>query len=334
MDIECIIELAKSLLKEAEGLDLRGISAAKFAQEKLMHFPEFGNKYVHELIYKCAIDPSTVSGLANPRFGEPSIIVAESENWVFEVISWRYMVTAIHEHSYYGAFKSLEGKRLHFTFEFTDDLSFSDDRSLKLGLLNCIGMHEINAGEVNCILKEREFIHSVWPLSKNCSTVVLRQKGPSNSWSYLPNRITYDERLAERYLSKRLRYLEDLQLYSKELYDLAITKIVNRSPFSVVVYLIMALNITTKDKVFHEIYTIIEGRNKDFAEAMREMTEIDELFRDVYRLKRFSTSEDENRNLAIAFYSKILSKKNTLHLLGREFYEKPQPALLHGGEVF
>lgn len=315
MNTKKLISLSNKLLEEAESENPTGVEAALFAKAKIAQFPEIKNANVHELISDCAINPTIVSGLANPRFGEPSIIVSESDNWVFEVISWRHMVTAIHEHSYYGAFKALEGKRLHFTFSFEDTKAYPNDKSLKLGRLSCTGFEEIQTGEVNLILKEREFIHSVWPLSANCSTIVFRQKGPSNSWSYLPKKITYDERLAERYLKNRLRYLRDLQLYSSELYSKTLLKLIERAPYSVIVYLIMALNISVKDPLFMEIYKICSKRDFDFAEAVKEITDVDELFRDVYRLKTFSNSVDENKSLAATFYSKILDKQMVARML-------------------
>lgn len=315
MKTEDIISLAKEALNHAENVNPIGKDAAEFAKTTLEAFPKIKNSEIHDLIFGCAIDPCIVSGLANPRFGEPSIIISESENWVFEIISWRHMVTAIHEHSYYGAFKSLEGKRLHFTFSFEDSKTYLNDKSLKLGELICTGFSEIKEGEVNYILKEREFIHSVWPISKNCSTIVFRQKGPSNSWSYLPSQITYDERLAERFLFKRLRYLRDLQIYSENLYEKAVKKLIERSPLSVVVYLIMALNISTRDVLFCEIVDICRKRDLEFSKALKDMAEIDELFRDVYKLKRFITSEEESKKLAITFYSKFLDKMRIMEML-------------------
>ncbi len=309
-----ILAIARKCVTKAENERPHGIEAAYFAEEELGRLPIISNEDVMKFLSRCAVQPGIVKGLANPRFGQPSIIVDESESWVFELICWRTMVTAIHEHSYYGAFKTLEGDRLHFEFDFQENFQFPNDKSTKLGILSCTKLDLIKPGKVSKILKEREFIHSVWPVSNTACTFVLRQKGVSNSWSYLPNQITYDEILAERYLKNRLPYLVNLRLYSKEKFNSCLLLLFERSPFSVCIYLVLALGLSTEQRIFKMLIECLNARNKHFAEALIEITTIDEVFREAYNLKINASTREQQMNLGFLFYSKVLDSKSTIKL--------------------
>lgn len=310
-----LIQFSKELVGRAEGVALASDEIADYAEKSLNETPKISLCVVNELIMRCAVDPGISVAPGHERFGEPSIILAESNEWVVELLSWGKMVTAIHEHSNCGAFRTLDGLRLQMVFEFEEDPAILSDGTVRLGDLRCVKSEILIPGTTTKVLRRRNFIHGVWPIDNQAATLVFRRRGPNDSWSYLPKKMTYDSRFAERYLDARIRYLVDLSKYSMNLYAKALEEIFEKAPLAACIHLIPALGIAQGDEIFEKIVSICERRDRPFADALLNVVENDQLFRSIFQLRRSATTSDQHKVLAFMFYSKIIDERSALELM-------------------
>jgi len=307
--------IASQALGELELLDASA-QAEELASRTLCSLDgEIEPWHFDELLKDCIQHPDNVVGLANPRFGEPSILVHETANWVFEVIYWYDMVSAIHEHSYPGAFLAVSGRRLHLEFSYSSHLEVDRSSRTTIGSLECTSLSILDSGAVTRIRPFEAFIHAVWPLDSPCLTAVIRRKAPRISRSYLPSTslsVRFDERLAEAETIPRLPYLRSLRRLSGDRAFLTalISGTQSLSPAGLI-YLAVALELRPEEIEESTWSELLDRRyGCDFALALREVCRTDALFRSLYRLKPAAISAHENAALAQLFFSQIIGHRN------------------------
>lgn len=287
-------------------MDHNDSACADYAYNTLLSLPHISDELINELIYRCSIDPSIVASAGHENFGEPSIILGDANGWIAEIISWDTMVTSIHEHSNFGAFKTLNGSRIHFTFIFLEKKHINLDSTIKLGSLECASIEELPPGTTTKVLKRSDFIHSIWPISGRATTFVLRKKGPNDSWGYFPKSICYDVRLAENYINERIRYLKDLRRYSEKLYSDSLVRIFLTAPMAASVHLITSLGISKKDHFFTDLISASTERSEELARCLIETSEIDSFFGTIFLMRAKALYPEHQRALAFTFYSKFI----------------------------
>jgi len=85
------------------------------------------------------------------EFGQPPITVFRCEHFYIEVLFWLDGTTAIHQHSFSGAFSVMEGSSIHSTYRFHPERRFND--RLILGRLEWLDT-ELLAQAIPLILLE------------------------------------------------------------------------------------------------------------------------------------------------------------------------------------
>lgn len=114
-------------------------------------------------------------------FGDPPITIFVGPRFYIDAYVWLEGTTAIHQHSFCGAFQVLMGSSIHSWYEF--DLREKINAFVELGdmrlklceLLETGGIREIRAG--------RQYIHSLFHLDQPSVTIVIRT---DRSPLYLP----------------------------------------------------------------------------------------------------------------------------------------------------
>ncbi len=120
-------------------------------------------------------------------FGQPPLAVWGSERMYIEVLYWLQATTAIHQHSFSGAFAVLEGSSLHTQYRFRPDTKVAAD--LHIGRLAWTSSELLTRGSVHQIRSGPNFIHALFHLDHPSVSVVVRNyedAGASPQLGYFP----------------------------------------------------------------------------------------------------------------------------------------------------
>ena len=106
------------------------------------------------------------------NFGDPPITIYNSPRFHIDVYFWLQGTTAIHQHSFCGAFQVLHGSSIHSWYEFERREavnSFTEIGDIKLKLCELL-----KVGDVQEIRAGREYIHGLFHLDMPSATIVVR----------------------------------------------------------------------------------------------------------------------------------------------------------------
>lgn len=106
------------------------------------------------------------------RFGNFALTVATRDDFHIDVLVWTDSTTAIHQHSFSGAFHVLHGASLHTSWSFDESTRWSD--RLKRGRLTVRASECLRKGTTRPILPGAQTIHSLFHLDSPSVTVVVR----------------------------------------------------------------------------------------------------------------------------------------------------------------
>jgi hypothetical protein len=106
------------------------------------------------------------------RFSDVPITIARFPRFHIDVYYWYDGTTAIHQHSFCGAFQVFEGSSLHSNYEFELDkkLNFFTE----LGKMKLKQVQLLKKGDVREIQDGRNFIHALFHLDQPSVTLILR----------------------------------------------------------------------------------------------------------------------------------------------------------------
>ena len=106
------------------------------------------------------------------NFGNFALTVATRDDFHVDVLVWTDSTTAIHQHSFSGAFHVLHGSSLHTLWTFQESRRWSD--RLKHGHLAVRATEWLETGSTRPILPGAAMIHSLFHLESPSVTVVVR----------------------------------------------------------------------------------------------------------------------------------------------------------------
>jgi hypothetical protein len=127
------------------------------------------------------------------QFSDLAITFFEAPHFFVSALVWLEGTTAIHQHSFSGAFRVLAGGSLHTRYRFTDAQPVNE--RFRLGTLEREHVELLPTGSVRPIESGEQFIHSLFHLERPSVTLVVRTKfdeGTHPQWSYHPPGIGYD----------------------------------------------------------------------------------------------------------------------------------------------
>lgn len=110
----------------------------------------------------------------NSYFGDPPFTIYESRNkkFIAEIYFWNKAHTAIHDHSFSGAFKLLKGTSLAADYKFENSKELTN--KCYRGELNLSKLEILKPSHTQLIKPGKEFIHRVLHLEPNTVSLVLR----------------------------------------------------------------------------------------------------------------------------------------------------------------
>ncbi len=119
-------------------------------------------------------------------WGAPGVTLYRNERFYIEALVWADGTTAIHDHSFAGAFSVLAGSSLHCRYELASVSAVSED--VELGTLDRTGAELLGRGDVRRILPGRRMVHSLFHLNSPSVSLVARtfDSGGGAQWRYEP----------------------------------------------------------------------------------------------------------------------------------------------------
>ena len=109
---------------------------------------------------------------SNGAFGDVQLHLLNDPRWYVEALLWRSGRTAIHEHSFCGAFCVLVGRSLQARYAFREETRVRD--GFRLGVVNLIDTELLEPGAVRTIRSGPEPAHVVVHLEVPTITLVAR----------------------------------------------------------------------------------------------------------------------------------------------------------------
>lgn len=109
-------------------------------------------------------------------FGQPPVTIWQCEDFLIDLYFWLQPQTAIHDHSFAGAFTNLRGESLHLRYDFQRNVRVSE--TVLLGDLRVRQTETLARGAVRPIVAGPRFIHSVWHLERPTITLTVRTSRP------------------------------------------------------------------------------------------------------------------------------------------------------------
>lgn len=150
-------------------------------------------------------------------FGQPALTLYRGHKFYIELLHWLDSTTAIHQHSFAGAFAVFRGSSLHTQYDFHCDRVLSSE--LILGDLTFRSSTLLTQGDVQEIHPGNSYIHSLFHLERPSITLVVRTHSLTRSYpqySYRRPGIGYDPFYKPEPFATRLRLLETLRDVSSE----------------------------------------------------------------------------------------------------------------------
>lgn len=144
-------------------------------------------------------------------FGQPAVQVYTTQRWYIEVLHWLDGTTAIHQHSFNGAFHVLAGSSIHGCYRFTEERRYG--ARLRTGQLERQHIELLQAGDVRPIHAGSALIHSLFHLDRPSVTVVVRTAGVPDAgpqFTYAPPRLAFDPFFRTEQLARQLQTCETL----------------------------------------------------------------------------------------------------------------------------
>jgi hypothetical protein len=106
------------------------------------------------------------------KFGDPPITIYNSPRFHIDVYFWLEGTTAIHQHSFCGAFQVLHGSSIHSWYDF--ERSEAVNSFTEIGNINLRLCELLSVGDVQAIDAGRQYIHSLFHLEQPSATIVVR----------------------------------------------------------------------------------------------------------------------------------------------------------------
>ncbi|MDQ4145922.1 MAG: hypothetical protein M3198_19680 [Actinomycetota bacterium] len=191
------------------------------------HFPEVATRVLAETPVPPDADAVGVLQFLTSRhrlvpqevygFGEPPVTLYRGRDFRISALYWLDGTTAIHQHSFSGAFRVLEGSSIHVVYGFSGEEAVTS--RLLLGDLRFGAAELLRRGDVRAILAGDAFIHALFHLDRPSVTIVVRtnhQEETGPQFQYLRPGVAFDPFFEDETLDRQLRGLTTLNQFAPE----------------------------------------------------------------------------------------------------------------------
>ena len=203
-------------------------------------------------------------------FGQPALTLYQGHKFYIELLPWIDGTTAIHQHSFAGAFGVLRGSSLHcrYDFECHDALS-SELRVGRLGLTTC---EVLKRGDVREIHPGCSFIHSLFHLDRPSLTLVVRTTTLARfqpQYSYRRSGLAFDPFFNPEPAATRVRLLKTLfEVSDRECWHHATSLMARSDPWHALAILGVAHRWSESDRRWDDLVDVARARHSRCVEVV------------------------------------------------------------------
>lgn len=144
-------------------------------------------------------------------FGQPAVQVYMTQRWYIEVLHWLDGTTAVHQHSFNGAFHVLAGASIHGRYRFHEERRYGT--RLRTGQVERESIELLRKGDVRPIHAGPALIHSLFHLDRPSVSVVVRTPyvpGAAPQFTYALPCLAFDPFHRTEQLARQLQTCETL----------------------------------------------------------------------------------------------------------------------------
>jgi hypothetical protein len=271
----------------------------QLAQEALDRDPPAGHLQVKDIIdWLFGSSQAFRQPHSDSLFGEPPVMLFQAPRFYIEALFWFSGTTAIHEHSFYGAFLVLAGSSVHSHWRFIPERAVNS--RMICGRLDKISTEILRPGDIRAIQAGDQLIHQLFHLEIPSVTIVIRTNGERNQlpqYGYLLPGLAIDNEDRDELRARRLILLDAMakgQLEGLRNYSCQLMK---DSDLETIFYSFATLTRRKIDQgLLNELYRIAHQRHGDIVSLFRRVCEGERRTRIITAL-RAKVSDPEARFL-------------------------------------
>jgi hypothetical protein len=195
------------------------------------------------------------------RFSDVPITVARFPRFHIDVYYWYDGTTAIHQHSFCGAFQVFEGSSLHsnYTFEVDEKLNCFTE----LGRIKLNQVQLLNKGDVREITAGGKFIHALFHLDQPSVTLILRtHRSPLSlpQFSYRKPTLAIDPFFEDPNLVKKIQVAVMLIRMKRDDADEQIAELLRTSDFQACYTILSIIRGYLSNNQVEQLFNVSQSR--------------------------------------------------------------------------
>ena len=258
------------------------------------------------------------------EFGQPPLNVYQGRDFYIELLLWLDTPTAIHQHSFSGAFGVLRGSSFQTTYEFSRRDMIC--RQLVVGKLRRTSSETLRRGEIRAIHGGDRFIHSLLHLEPPSVTLVIRTRRDERhvpQYTHQNPGLAVDPFYKSEPMVTQLALMDALQLHQPALFQEMAEETVRFSDLFFAFKVVELVGARAmRSELFERLLCILHERHEGLASVLRPA--LDEWFRnrEIQRLLRSVTNADHRTFLAVLNAS---PNRDTFRTIMRERFPDADP---------
>lgn len=270
----------------------------------------------------------------NAGFGDPPITLYNAPRFYIDVYFWLEGTTAIHQHSFCGAFQVLHGSSIHSWYEFEKHAAVNT--FLETGRMSLKSVELLEVGDVQKILAGRQYIHGLFHLEQPSATIVVRTyKSPLHlpQYSYHKPFLAVDPFFEEANTTKKLQCITTLLRTDYPDTDRLIAELLADSDFQTCYAILSTIrnhlrqnqidrmfNLSRPEERFEKFLGIVREKHGRAAEVLPEIFAHREMTEEI--LRRRSYISDPEQRFFLALLMNVEGKERILPLVKSRFPDR------------
>lgn len=269
------------------------------------------------------------------EFGQPPVVLYQGDGFYIQALFWLDGTTAIHEHSFVGAFGVLHGASVHSTYQFTAAKAYSN--RLVAGSIKFCGSELLSRGDVRRILPAGNLIHALFHLDRPSVSIVVRTNSEETrpQFYYAKPYLALEDQKLPAHLTIQRKMLDSLWKSERPLFwRLSRQLAENCDPFMLYHALLIAFRDTTDTESWNGLLEAARRNNGELVDIILPCIEQETRSARICSLR--NTVHDKTHRLFLALLLNIPCPEEIYRLIGRHFpNENPRTLVVRWlGEIF
>lgn len=251
-------------------------------------------------------------------FGQPPVILYQGDGFYIQALFWLDATTAIHEHSFVGAFGVLHGGSVHSTYQFTPDKAYSN--RLVAGSVKFCGSELLSRGDVRPILLAGDLIHALFHLDRPSVSIVVRTNSDETrpQFYYARPYLALEDHNLPAHLTIQRKMLDSLWKSDRPLFwRLAWQFAENCDPFMLYHALLTGFRDTTDSENWNALLEAARRNNGGLVDIILPCIELETRAARISSLR--NTVHDKTHRLFLALLLNVPCPEEIYRLIGQHF---------------